>query len=194
MTVAQIKELSKAIDKRNSDADVEMKHLEADRASALVQIGNIVHATVPVSDDEANNSVERTHGDTDVRKQYSHVSIISWENTKTKSLQMFQVDLVTMVDGFEGESGVVVAGARCFFLKGPLVMLEQALIQLSLQMLIEKHFIPLDPPYFMRKEIMQEVAQLSQFDEELYKVINPADEYSYRSFTGQRQRIRRGRR
>ena len=25
-------------------------------------------------------------------------------------------------------------------------------------------------PFFMRKEVMQEVAQLSQFDEELYKV------------------------
>lgn len=26
-------------------------------------------------------------------------------------------------------------------------------------------------PFFMRKEVMQEVAQLSQFDEELYKVL-----------------------
>ena len=37
-------------------------------------------------------------------------------------------------------------------------------------MLYNKGFVPLMTPYFMRKEVMQEVAQLSQFDEELYKV------------------------
>jgi seryl-tRNA synthetase len=37
-------------------------------------------------------------------------------------------------------------------------------------MLSEKDFEVLYTPFFMRKEIMQEVAQLSQFDDELYKV------------------------
>lgn len=39
-----------------------------------------------------------------------------------------------------------------------------------MQMLYEKGFTPLYTPFFMRKDTMQEVAQLSQFDEELYKV------------------------
>ena len=39
-----------------------------------------------------------------------------------------------------------------------------------MQSLVEKEFIPLYTPFFMRKDVMQEVAQLSQFDEELYKV------------------------
>lgn len=38
-----------------------------------------------------------------------------------------------MVDGFDGERGTVVAGNRGYFLKGPLVFLEQALINLALQ-------------------------------------------------------------
>ena len=60
----------------------------------------------------------------------------------------------------------------CFILpfQGALVFLEQALISHSLQLLAEKGFSPLYTPFFMRKEIMQEVAQLSQFDDELYKV------------------------
>ena len=53
---------------------------------------------------------------------------------------------------------------------GPLVFLEQALINLALQQLASKGYIPLYTPFFMKKEVMQEVAQLSQFDEELYKV------------------------
>lgn len=54
--------------------------------------------------------------------------------------------------------------------QGPLVYMEQALINLAMNMLHGKGYVPLYTPFFMRKEVMQEVAQLSQFDEELYKV------------------------
>ena len=46
----------------------------------------------------------------------------------------------------------------------------------SLQTLVKKDFVPLYTPFFMRKEVMQEVAQLSQFDEELYKVTGKGSE------------------
>ena len=75
-----------------------------------------------------------------------------------------------MIDGMDGERGAAVSGARGYYLTGPAVFLEQAVVQLALRMLLEKEFKPLYTPFFMRKEIMQEVAQLSQFDEELYKV------------------------
>ena len=55
--------------------------------------------------------------------------------------------------------------------QGPAVFLEQALINLALRMLAEKGYEALYTPFFMRKEVMQQVAQLSQFDEELYKVL-----------------------
>jgi len=51
------------------------------------------------------------------------------------------------------------------------VFLEQALINRALMLLHDKGYSPLYTPFFMRKDVMQEVAQLSQFDEELYKVI-----------------------
>lgn len=50
------------------------------------------------------------------------------------------------------------------------MFLEQAVINFSMRILNAKGFIPIYTPFFMRKEVMQEVAQLSQFDEELYKV------------------------
>jgi len=54
--------------------------------------------------------------------------------------------------------------------QGAAVFLEQAIISLALRMLYDKGYTALYTPFFMRKEIMQEVAQLQQFDEELYKV------------------------
>jgi len=132
--------------------------LENTRNEALREIGNLVHESVPVSNNEENNKVERTWGDASVRKKYS------------------QVDLAVMIDGCDLERGAVVAGARGYYLKGPLVFLEQALIQLSLRILAEKGYTALYTPFFMRKEIMQEVAQLSDFDDQLYKVIGKSSE------------------
>ena len=75
-----------------------------------------------------------------------------------------------MIDGIDGERGTSVSGGRGYFLTGPAVFLQHALIQLALRQLQVKGYKPLYTPFFMRKDVMQEVAQLSQFDEELYKV------------------------
>ena len=54
--------------------------------------------------------------------------------------------------------------------QGPAVWLEQALIQLAMRTLHGHGYSPIYTPFFMKKEVMQEVAQLSDFDEMLYKV------------------------
>merc|ERR1719431_1834005 len=59
---------------------------------------------------------------------------------------------------------------------GPAVCLQQALTQLAMQTLVAKDYTPIYTPFFMRKEVMQEVAQLSQFDDELYKVTGKGSE------------------
>merc|ERR1711879_806577 len=61
---------------------------------------------------------------------------------------------------------------------GAAVCLQQGLIQLALQTLIKKDYVPLYTPFFMRRDVMQVVAQLSQFDEELYKVTGKGSENS----------------
>ena len=55
------------------------------------------------------------------------------------------------------------------------MFLEQALIQLGLRTLHNSGYKPIYTPFFMRKEVMQEVAQLSEFDEMLYKVSHYRD-------------------
>merc|ERR1719220_2218600 len=72
--------------------------------------------------------------------------------------------------------GSVTSGNRGYYLIGPAVLLQQGLIQLALQGLVKEGFTPLYTPFFMKKDVMQEVAQLSQFDEELYKVVGKGSE------------------
>ncbi|XP_037540323.1 serine--tRNA ligase, cytoplasmic isoform X1 [Nematolebias whitei] len=161
LTVTQIKKVRLLVDEAVEQSDGERMKLEAERFEYLREIGNLLHPSVPISNDEdEDNKVERTWGDCSAQKKYSHV------------------DLVVMIDGFDGERGAVVAGSRGYFLKGPLVFLEQALINYALRILYSKKYTMLYTPFFMRKEVMQEVAQLSQFDEELYKVIGKSSEKS----------------
>ncbi|KAI3887213.1 hypothetical protein MKX03_026012 [Papaver bracteatum] len=63
-----------------------------------------------------------------------------------------------------------------FFLKGVGVKLNQALISFGLEFLEKREYTLLQTPFFMRKDIMTKCAQLSQFDEELYKVTGEGDD------------------
>lgn len=49
---------------------------EKARSAALREVGNHLHPSVPVDDDEDHNLVERTFGDCTVRQKYSHVDLI----------------------------------------------------------------------------------------------------------------------
>ncbi|GFH11295.1 seryl-tRNA synthetase, partial [Haematococcus lacustris] len=75
-----------------------------------------------------------------------------------------------MLDIVDMEAGAEVAGGRGYYLKREGVLLNQALITYALQFGYSRGFSPVHTPFFMRQEIMAECAQLSQFDEELYKV------------------------
>ena len=70
----------------------------------------------------------------------------------------------------EFERGQKVAGHRGFFLKGVGVLLNQALINYGISTLYKAGYTPLQPPYFMKANIMHETCQLSDFEENLYKV------------------------
>eukprot|EP01097_Dermamoeba_algensis_P000781 TRINITY_DN1279_c0_g1_i2.p1 TRINITY_DN1279_c0_g1~~TRINITY_DN1279_c0_g1_i2.p1 ORF type:complete len:259 (-),score=64.19 TRINITY_DN1279_c0_g1_i2:865-1641(-) len=84
-----------------------------------------------------------------------------------------------MIDGYDPEAGANVAGHRGYFLKGPGVILNQALINFALKFLYDREFTLLQTPYFMNKEVMGRTAQLSDFDEQLYKVSSDSADEKY---------------
>jgi len=159
LTVTQIKKVRSMIDEAIAENKKELEDFENKRDAILREMSNWVHPSVPVSNDEdADNRTERTWGDVETRKKYSHV------------------DLITMIGGVDSERGTVTSGGRGYYLLGPAVMLQQGLIQLAMQQLVKEGYTPLYTPFFMKKDVMQEVAQLSQFDEELYKVVGKGSE------------------
>lgn len=105
-------------------------------------------------------------GGTDIRR-----------NTKENPEKIYNhVDLCHMLDIRDTEpnggaaEGTKVAGGRAYFLKGHGCMLNQALINYGLVYLAKRGYTQMHCPFFMRQSMMGQCAQLSQFDEELYKV------------------------
>jgi hypothetical protein len=73
-------------------------------------------------------------------------------------------------------SGSKVSGQRCYFLTGIGVRLNLALVQYGLDFLTREElgkdkYTEISTPFFMSQEAMAKTAQLEQFDEELYTVL-----------------------
>ncbi|KAK9352775.1 hypothetical protein V1505DRAFT_341977 [Lipomyces doorenjongii] len=126
------------------------------------QVGNIVHESVPVSLDEADNQLIRNWVPEGISVE------------KRDCLSHHEV--LTRLDGYDPERGAKMSGHRGFFLRNYGVFLNQALIHYGLSFLSSKGYTPLQAPVMMNKDVMAKTAQLSQFDEELYKVMDGSDE------------------
>ncbi|KAH0923533.1 hypothetical protein HID58_023551 [Brassica napus] len=116
----------------------------------LKEVGNLIDHSVPVYEDER----------------------VAPPGQKLKN----HVDLVELLDIVDTKRGAEIAGGRGFFLKGDGVLLNQALISFGLDFLKKREFTLLQPPFFMRKEVMAKCAQLAQHDEQLYRVTGGGDD------------------
>ncbi|EPR63283.1 putative seryl-tRNA synthetase, cytoplasmic [Toxoplasma gondii TgCatPRC2] len=132
---------------------------EEKRESLLHKIGNIVHKSVPVSNDEVNNQVVRTWGTFD-------------RNLKIDGTpgRMHHHQILARLGGVDFKKGVEAAGHRGYFLKGAGMLLNLALAQYGLAFLLRKGYTPVQPPFFMRKEVMARAAELKDFEETLYRI------------------------
>jgi seryl-tRNA synthetase len=63
-----------------------------------------------------------------------------------------------------------VAASRFYYLKGDLVRLNQAIINYALDFLKKKGFTLMQPPYMLRKEILEGALPFGAFGEMIYKI------------------------
>ena len=91
---------------------------------ALSKIGNLVDKSVPVSNDEKDNQVVRTWG-----------SIKENKINSTKG-HCHHHEILLMIDGYDPIRGSKIARHKGYFLKGPGLLLNQALINYGLNFLM----------------------------------------------------------
>jgi seryl-tRNA synthetase len=150
----------KEVEERIGTLEVEVVEIKAELDSKVSQIGNLVDDSVVVSqDEEKDNEVVSTWGEPVTGPEYLSHHV-----------------LLEAIGGYEPQRGANVAGHRGYFLRDAGVLLNQALINYGIAFLRQRQYSILQPPFFMRQEIMGGVAQLEQYDEELYKVTGGPDD------------------
>ena len=102
-----------------------------------------------------------------------------WGTPRKEEGLLKHSDILWMIDGYEPERGVGVAGHRAYFLKGNGLLLNMALVQYGTHFLMKRQYTMLQPPYFMNKDVMDGVAQLEEYDEALYKVTGEEGDDKY---------------
>ena len=143
---------------------------DEDLKKKVFSVGNIIHPSVVVSDDEANNELVRTW------KPEGLENVGPVASATGSPAKLSHHEILLRLDGYDPDRGVKISGHRGYFLRNYGVFLNQALINYGLNFLTKKGYIPLQAPVMMNKDVMAKTAQLSQFDEELYKVIDGEDE------------------
>lgn len=157
------------VDEKKALMENEQK-ADADLRSKVNRIGNIVHESVVDSQDEANNELVKTW-------KPSTLSEVGEAAAATGApAKLSHHEVLLRLDGYDPERGVRIVGHRGYFLRNYGVFLNQALINYGLSFLAKNDYTPLQAPVMMNKDVMAKTAQLSQFDEELYKVIDGDDE------------------
>jgi len=117
-------------------------------------VGNILHESVPIGKTEEDNEIVRTFGNV----------------PKFDFKPLSHVDLIEKIDGVDTKKASELVGSRFFYLKGDLVILNLALLKYALDKLINKNYSPMWPPFFIKYEVMKAAAELTDFEEQLYKI------------------------
>jgi len=113
---------------------------------------NILHESVPYGKDENDNVELRKWGTPRQSPTPSHSEILE---------KLGLVDL---------ERAAKVAGARFYYLKGDLVKLSLAIERFAIDELSKKGYIPILPPFMIKREYYKGVTSLSDFEDALYAV------------------------
>jgi seryl-tRNA synthetase len=151
--------------------------MEAARDKELGKIGNIVDPEVPfgtTDEEDEKNLVVGLNPHPDGVELPCPCGQLKATPPPTKPLQ--HDDILWRIGGYEPIRGANVAGHRGYFLTANGVLLNQAVIQFSIAFLGERGYMPLQPPFMMNKDVMSGIAQLEDFDEQLYKVSGKTDD------------------
>ncbi len=80
------------------------------------------------------------------------------------------IDLGLDLGLIDVEKAGEVAGARFYYIKGDLVLLNYALMMYGLDFLREKGFVLVEPPYMLRRDVLAGAVYLSDFEDVIYKI------------------------
>ncbi len=133
-----------------------VRNLKEKIDSILLKLPNLLHESVPIGKDETEN-----------------VEIRKWgEPPKFDFEPKSHLEILKNLGLIEEERAEKVSGRGFFYLKGPLVLLDFAIMRYAIDHLIKKGYILIEPPFMIRKKPYMGVTDLEFFHDQLYKIEN----------------------
>jgi seryl-tRNA synthetase len=119
--------------------EAELAQIEPQYRELLLEVPNLTHPSVVVSQDEDDNPIVESYG----------------KPTKFDFTPKDHVELATALDLIDFDRAAKVTGAKFYYLKNELALLEFALIQYALEILIKHDFAPFITPDLAKREILE---------------------------------------
>ncbi|HET6580520.1 MAG TPA: serine--tRNA ligase [Methanoregula sp.] len=120
----------------------------------LMRLPNILHESVPVGKDDTENVEIRREG-----------------LVRTFDFELKNHGQLAAERGWaDFERATKISGAGFYFLKGSLVLLDLALQRFAIDLLAQKGYIPVIPPYMINRSSYEGVTDLSDFEKVMYKI------------------------
>ncbi len=129
----------RALREQVAGLETQVKQVEVDQRAALLTIPNMSHPDAPVGATAADNKV-----------------ISRWGEPRKFDFQAKDhVALAEALDLVDFEAGASVAGQKFYFLKNEAVLLELALVQYAMGLLICEGYTPIITPDVARSEVLE---------------------------------------
>jgi seryl-tRNA synthetase len=146
--------LAKVIPEKIKELEEYVIDLRGRMDTILMRLPNILHESVPIGADSSENEIVKVVG----KKPHYDFELKS------------HVDLVQDLDLADIERAAKVSGARFYYAKNELVMLDLGLRKLALDLLIQRGYVPIEPPFLIRRAPYEGVTDLNDFEDVLYKI------------------------
>lgn len=148
--IERSKELSEEIESK----EIMMEGLREDIDSKLMKIPNILHPSVPKGESDEDNKELYRVGQPCIPDYELHP----------------HGELLEELGAGDFDRASKVSGHGFVYLKNSLVLLDLAIINYSLDKLVERGYEPVEPPFMMKREPYEGTVDLSDFEDVMYKI------------------------
>lgn len=134
--------------------EIKQNELQGRIKNYLMRMPNILHESVPVGKDENDNKVIKEIG----------------KRPNFKFTPKNHVDIIEKLNITDIPRAAKISGARFWFLKGDLALLDLALQHYAVDFMKERGYLLVEPPFMMNRSAYEGVTDLADFEQVMYKV------------------------
>ncbi len=136
------------------ETEIECEKLNVHMKDLLMRLPNILHETVPVGHSEEDN-----------------VEVRVWGKAVKPGFELkHHGDIAVDLGVADFERAVKISGSGFYILKGDLALMDFALLNLGISMLVDKDYTLIEPPFMMRRKPYEGVTDLDDFENVMYKI------------------------